>query len=145
MRIWAYQLLPYLPDAQLKGQLRELVAIIHGIKQNGTPNHILVNQVVDFSQRNLSTYFWLYRMEYRKRFGKDISSEIVSEFVAWGGGLPAVWPPFDGWHCNEYLRVCMANLYEKHYFGHGKSRITDEEWESLETGYEEITGEKYKI
>ena len=29
MRLWHYKLLPYLPDAQFKGQLRELVAILH--------------------------------------------------------------------------------------------------------------------
>ena len=28
MRIWHYKLLPYLPDKQFKGQLRELVAIM---------------------------------------------------------------------------------------------------------------------
>ena len=29
MRMWHYRLIPYLPDLQLKGQLRELVAIMH--------------------------------------------------------------------------------------------------------------------
>jgi hypothetical protein len=53
--------------------------------------------------------------------------------------------PFKGWHNKEYLRVCLANLYEKHYFGIGKSRITDEEWQRLCEGYKTITGEDYKI
>ena len=52
---------------------------------------------------------------------------------------------FEGWHNKEYLRVCMANLYEKHIFGIGKSRITDEKWARLCEGYEQITGEKYVI
>lgn len=52
---------------------------------------------------------------------------------------------FEGWHNKEYLRVCMANLYEKHRFGIGKSRITDEEWKRLCDGYRDITGEEYKI
>jgi hypothetical protein len=39
----------------------------------------------------------------------------------------------------------MANLYEKHVFGVGKSRITDDEWETLCQGYKNITGEDYKI
>jgi hypothetical protein len=39
----------------------------------------------------------------------------------------------------------MANLYEKHRFGIGKSRITDEEWQRLCDGYKAITGEEYKI
>lgn len=49
------------------------------------------------------------------------------------------------WHDPEYLRVCMANLYEKHKYGIGKSRITDEEWRRLLDGYKEITGTPYKI
>ena len=52
---------------------------------------------------------------------------------------------FNGWHNKEYLRVCMANLYEKHFFGIGKSRITDEEWQRLCEGYKAITNEEYKI
>ena len=39
----------------------------------------------------------------------------------------------------------MANLYEKHFFGVGKSRISDEEWEKLCEGYKQITGEEYQI
>jgi hypothetical protein len=39
----------------------------------------------------------------------------------------------------------MANLYEKHFFGVGKSRITDEEWKILLDGYKTITGEDYMI
>ena len=41
--------------------------------------------------------------------------------------------------------MCMANLYEKHVFGVGNSRITDEEWETLLRGYKELTGEDYVI
>ena len=52
---------------------------------------------------------------------------------------------FKHWHNKEYLRVCMANLYEKHIFGIGKSRITGEEWNRLTDGYKAITGEEYQI
>ena len=51
---------------------------------------------------------------------------------------------FDGWHNDEYLRICYANLLEKHN-GIGKSRVTDEEWQRLCEGYKIITGEEYKI
>ena len=37
----------------------------------------------------------------------------------------------------------MANLYEKHKFGKGKSRITDEQWKVLCDDYRKITGEDY--
>jgi hypothetical protein len=52
---------------------------------------------------------------------------------------------FAGWHNKEYLRSNMANLWEKHFMGVGKSRISDEEWETLLRGYKEITGEEYEI
>ena len=45
----------------------------------------------------------------------------------------------------EYLRVCMANLYEKYKYGRGKSRITKAEWQRLLDGYKYITGEEYVI
>ena len=52
---------------------------------------------------------------------------------------------YEGWHDKEYLRICMANLYEKHKFGRGESRITNAEWERLLFGYKEITGEDYVV
>ena len=52
---------------------------------------------------------------------------------------------YEGWHNKEYLRVCLSNLYEKHFFGVGKSRITDDEWNRLLDGYKAITGEDYII
>lgn len=53
--------------------------------------------------------------------------------------------PFKDWHNKEYLRICMSNLFEKHKYGVGKSRITDEEWQRLVDGYKQITGEEYLI
>ena len=145
MRLFHYALIPYLPDLQFRGQLRELVAILHDLKSKGKTNHLLINQVMDFSPRNLTSYFLLYRIEYRRRYRKDVDLSIVQECLAWGGDLPMLYEPFAGWHCYEYLRVCMANLYEKHLFGIGKSRITDEEWKRLCDGYKAITGEEYVI
>lgn len=146
MRLWHYKLLPYLPDAQFKGQLRELVAIMHDWRDKGTTNHLLINKVMKYPKNDLVRYFLRYEVEYHKRYGKWLTktweefkcfreenerAEKISCFVCW--------------HNKEYLRVCMANLYEKHFFGVGKSRITDEEWETLCRGYKEITGEEYVI
>ena len=145
MRLWHYRLLPYLPDAQFKGQLRELVAIMHDWRDKGKTNHLLINRVMDFTPRNLTTYFLRYEEEYFKRYGKRIDNKIVLEFTTFAGETKLYCGLFKGWHCIEYLRVCMANLYEKHIFGVGKSRITDEEWKRLLDGYKHITGEEYKI
>ena len=141
MRIWDYRLLPYLPDAQFKGQLRELVAIMRAWRDDGKTNHLLINRVMQYQKDDLTGYATLYAIEYESRYGKKIA---LKEFIQFSDGL-AHTPPFDGWHNKEYLRVCMANLYEKHHFGIGKSRITDEEWKVLLDGYKAITGEPYKI
>ena len=52
---------------------------------------------------------------------------------------------FKGWHDKDYLRVCVANLYEKYYYGVGKSKISQQEWDRVLLGYKKITGEDYKI
>ncbi len=145
MRLWHYKLLPYLPDAQFKGQLRELVAIMHDWRDKEKTNHLLINRVMEYPKRELGGYFLEYALEYCRRYNKPISLKINAEFVCFCGGV-AESPPFkNGWHNKEYLRVCMANLYEKHFFGIGKSRITDEEWQRLCEGYKAITGEDYVI
>lgn len=162
MRIWDYRLLPYLSDLQFKGQLRELTAIMRSWRDNGTTNHILINKVMEYDKKHLTSYLLLYREEYIKRYHKDINRGILYEFLDFAGykkDKDFTWSPitnkivsvrilkniFPDWHNKEYLRVCMANLYEKHFFGVGKSRITDEEWETLCRGYKEITGEDYVI
>lgn len=83
--------------------------------------------------------------EYRKRYGKPISPKIVEEFVLFSGHTKLDFAPFLCWHNKLYLRVCMANLYEKHFFGVGKSRISDAEWKRIADKYYEICGEEYKI
>ena len=142
MRLWHRELLPYLPDLQFKGQLRELVAIMRDVRDIGTPNHILVNRVTEYPRRDLVVYFIEYEIEYHKRYDKWLTTQW-KEFQEFNDGVSG--GVFDRWHNKEYLRVCMANLYEKHFFGIGKSRITDEEWSKLCNGYEKITGEPYAI
>ena len=143
MRLWHYQLLPYLPELQFKGQLRELVAIMHDWRYKGKTNHILINRVMQFPKEDLGGYFLIYKREYEMR-GKRFPIKTEKEFYDFCHG-GANKPPFIDWHNKEYLRVCMANLYEKHTMGVGKSRITDEEWKRLVDGYKQITGEDYAI
>ena len=150
MRLWHYELLPYLPDAQFKGQLRELVAIMHDWRDKGKTNHLLINKVMEYPKDELSQYFWEYACEYHKRYNKDLQ-KYVEEFNLFSLNTKRAFRSikstylFENWHDYEYLRVCMANLYEKHFFGVGKSRITDKEWQRLLDGYKAITGEDYEI
>ena len=143
MRLWHYQLLPYLPEAQFKGQLRELVAIMHDWRDKGQTNHILINRVMEYPRMDLLSYFLFYGTEYQKRNGK--MPKCVEEFAAFADPTKWTAKPFRGWHDKQYLRICMANLYEKHIHGRGKSRITEEEWRRLEMGYTILTGEIYQI
>lgn len=143
MRLWHYKLLPYLPDAQFKGQLRELVAIMHDWRDKGKTNHLLINRVMEYPKQDLYLYFLDYATEYKKRYGQNPKQS--SEFLKFADKYGCFYQEFDGWHNTEYIRVCMANLYEKHHFGIGKSRITDSEWQVLLDGYKAITGDEYKI
>lgn len=148
MRLWHCDLLPYLPDSQFKGQLRELVAIMHDWRDKGKTNHLLINRVMEYPKNELTEYFWKYAFEYFKRYNKHLD-KYVRELVLFcdfstNDEETKNKPIFDGWHNKEYLRICMSNLLEKHR-GIGKSRITDEEWARLCDGYKTITGEVYEI
>lgn len=150
MRLWHYELLPYLPDAQFKGQLKELVAIMHDWRDRGQTNHLLINRVMDYDKREFIAYALYYMVFYKCRYFKGVSEKIAEEFYRFAETEDTIWTMegdsyFNGWHNKEYLRVCMANLYEKWKFGKGKSRITDEEWKRLCDGYRKITGEEYTI
>ena len=148
MRLWSPELLPYLPELQFKGQYRELVAIMHDWRDKGKTNHLLVNPVMKYPKSELVRYFMIYNEEYSKRYHKTLSPRIVSEFKefdisshSYDGSTC-----YNGWlNTKEYLRVEMANLYEKHFIGDGKSRITNEEWNMLVDGYRKITGEDYRL
>ena len=150
MRIWHYKLLPYLPDAQFRGQLRELVAIMRDWRDYGKTNHILINRVMDYGKDELSQYFWQYAVEYYRRYNKSLN-DYLEEFNLFSLNVKKALRPdhsvylFKGWHNIEYLRVCMANLYEKYKYGKGKSRLSVEEWGTLLDGYRFITGEEYNV
>ena len=163
MRLWYYELLPCLPELQFKGQLRELVVIMHDWRDKGHTNHLLINKVMEYDKKHLTSYFLRYNEEYNRRYGKEIDKKIYWEFLNFADyemgkdyklspangidivSIRLVKNIFDGWHTKEYLRSNMANLWEKHFMGVGKSRISDEEWETLLRGYKEITGEEYVI
>jgi uncharacterized protein (TIGR02328 family) len=146
MRLWSIDILKFLPDLQFKGQLREMMLILHQWRDEGKTNHLLINKVMEYPKNDFARYFLHYEALYHERYGKWLIKQW-EEFKAFddtpleeiSNGV------FEGWHNKEYLRVCLSNLYEKHTFGIGKSRITDEEWEWLCYGYKKITGEEYSI
>ena len=56
MRIWHTKLIKALPKIHLVAQWRELSAIAGAIQKNGTPNHVLVNFVLDYDYDNFISY-----------------------------------------------------------------------------------------
>lgn len=145
MRLWHKDLLPYLPDLQFRGQLRETIAIMRYWKNNGKTHHLLINKVMDGGRAELVSYFIDYTGVYAKRYGKDIYTKFIGEFLTFCPFYSYNPYYFTTWHNQEYLRVCMANLYEKYRFGMGKTKIKEDEWQILIEGYKKITGEDYKI
>jgi uncharacterized protein (TIGR02328 family) len=143
MRLWHRGLIKYLPDNQLKVQWRECALIAYSIKKDGTPNHLLVNRIMEYPIDDLLTYCLMVAMEMERRDFR-ITEESRNRISALGT-YRYVEQPFAGWHNYQYLRVCLANLYEKAIIARGKSRITADEWQRLCDGYKNITGEEYEI
>ena len=135
MRLWHIDLLPYLPDAQFKGQLRELVLIMRTWRDKGRTNHLLINFVMDYPKADLVEYFNEYDRIYADRYDRMISRKIVDEFSDfYDGSTPSKPGPYPGHMDLGYLDVCYFNLFEKHYYGVGKNRIGDGEWDIFERG-----------
>ena len=56
MRLWHTDLISVLTREQLVAQWRELSAIAGAIQKKGTPNHILVNFVLNYDYDNFISY-----------------------------------------------------------------------------------------
>lgn len=63
MRIWHTFLIDVLPREQLIAAWRELSAIAGSIQKNGTPNHLLVNFVLDYDYDHFISYTKQYAMK----------------------------------------------------------------------------------
>lgn len=148
MRLWHFKLLPYLPDDLVREQWRVCCAIASNIERHGTPNHLLVNKITEYPlNEDFCWYCARVAMEMMGR-GFSISGQAKSnlkricEFeINYKTTHRLI---FKGWHEPEYLEVCMFNLYERHVFGVGKSRISDKEWQVLLDGYMHIARHKFR-
>ena len=125
-------------------------------KNKGTPNHLLVNNIVDFGTEDFLSYFEWYSYWYEKRFGKGFNESYIEEVrdfcyskmaekLTPHKALMRIENIYSDWMNEDYLRVCMANLYEKWKFGQGKNKLRDQDWAYLLFGYKEITGKDYFI
>lgn len=118
MRLWHTQLIPYLPREQLVAQWRELSAIAGAIEKKGTPNHILVNFVLDFDYDNFISYAYYIREEMTRRKYKTMNT-VWDKIVSLKPNYTLL--PIEDVYKSKmdivYLRICCYNLYEKHLCG----------------------------
>ena len=128
MRLWHWKLIPALPREQLVAAWRELSAIAGNLNTKGTPNHILVNKVLDYPREHFISYALYVRQEMTRRGYRTMDSvwnKIYCTRESDFGELEIV--PledlFPGWHNDRYLEQCYFNLEEKYDCGG-----VDKEW-----------------
>lgn len=118
IRIWHTKLIAVLPREQLVSQWRELSSIAGAIQKNGTPNHLLVNFVLDYDYDHFISYTYYIRQEMIRRGYRTMNSiwdKIVSLKPDWTLlNLNEIYP---NKMTNFYLAVCYHNLAEKHDCG----------------------------
>ena len=118
IRIWHKSLIEALPREQLVAAWRELSAIAGAIQKNGTPNHLLVNFVLDYDYDHFIYYAYYIRQEMTRRGYRTMDSvwnKIVMLKPNWELlNLIDVYPE----KMNDiYLEICSLNLYEKYTCG----------------------------
>lgn len=146
MRLWHFKLLQYLPRQQLLSQWRECCGIAKDIAEKGTPNHILVNKIVNYPLGMFTTYTRLVRDEMTNR-GYTITTKALGKYrsniskccdklnnynINETGSVKDL---YKGWHDDTYLRQCLYNLEEKYICG----GITDEEWSKVYAAFADFT------
>lgn len=135
MRIWHKDLIAVLPRKQLVAQWRECCLIAKNIRENGTPNHILVNKVTEYSDSHLFEYGLLIRYEIERRGYKCDFQRLLKWFEK-SKGLKHIpyFSVFAGWHNDRYFTQCYYNLEEKYDCG----GITQDEWNLIKNLHQNI-------
>ena len=115
MRLWHWQLIDVLPREQLVAQWREVSSLVGSIQLKGTPNHVLVNEVLNYDYDHLISYAYYVRSEMTRRGYKTMDKvwiKITSLKPNWQ--LIEKEDLFPNWHNERYLRQCYYNLEEKY-------------------------------
>lgn len=139
MRLWHKELIKALPRQQLISQWRECCCIAKNLAKNGTPNHILVNEITKYTPWHFKTYTNMVLNEMERRNYK-ISKEALNNFhrnidnydetVDYEKITYSYWlnDDFDRlyrfWHDKRYFLQCYYNLQEKY----DRGMFTNDEW-----------------
>lgn len=136
MRLWHYKLIPALPRKQLLAQWRECCAIAGKINKTGTPNHILVNVILEYSSQHFVIYCNMILDEMHKR-GYKVSEKSYTTLCKnieegdkyfYHKGIIIDNEIYNGFMEARYLKQCFYNLQEKY----DRGMITTEEYILLE-------------
>lgn len=132
MRLWHTKLLSVLPREQLVSQWRECSSIAGAIQKNGTPNHILVNFVLNYDYDHFISYTYYVRAEMARRGYRTMDS-VWNKIVALKPHYSIL--PLDEVYKEkmdqEYYTICFYNLEEKYLCG----GIKQEEWNKIKEPY----------
>ena len=131
MRLWHYEVLPFLPKSQLLAQWRELNSIF--AKED---KHVLINYIYEYPKSDLRGYTELVLTEMRRR-GFNIRTFDKMERYFEGVESVHVPIPYARHHDDMYLTICYYNLFEK--FLRGQKDYSEEEFAALKTYYERKT------
>lgn len=128
MRIWHTSLISVLPREQLVAQWRELSAIAGAIQKNGTPNHILVNFVLDYDYDHFISYAFYVRKEMTKRGYRTMNS-VWDKIISLKPNYNKL--SFEDIYKEKmdavYFKICWYNLYEKYLCG----GISKSDWDNI--------------
>lgn len=134
MRLWHSKLVSVLPRPQLVAAWRELSSIAGAIQKNGTPNHILVNFVLNYDYDDFINYAKYVREEMTRRGYRTMNSvwdKIVSLKPDWSE--KPIEEVYKEKMNNEYLTICYWNLREKFRCG----GISAEDFMKIEEVYKQ--------
>ena len=126
MRLWHKDLIPVLPRQQLIGQWRECCAIARNLEEKDTPNHLLVNKLLDYPESQFNVYA---KAVYNEMINRGYKCDW-NKFVQWRINRNYDWyvkDIFPDWHNDRYLRQCYYNLEEKYDCG----GISEEDWRKI--------------
>ena len=128
MRLWHSSLIKVLPREQLVAAWRELSAISGSIQKNGTPNHLLVNFVLDYDYDHFISYAYYVREEMTRRGYRTMNS-VWEKITSLKSNYTIL--PLEVIYTEKmdtlYLNICYYNLYEKYLCG----GIKQEDWDKI--------------
>lgn len=127
MRLWHYELVPYLPKAMLVSQWRECIAIKRQWEK-GTLKHRLVSYVMDHNKKYFRNYVINLVDELNKR-NITINKKLYSELIYFSANEYGIvsYNLYYTEHNDQYLKQCLYNLQEKA----DRGIVTPQEWQLI--------------